>query len=215
MRRPFLVLSIFGLVALTALGQDAPAFKMDVPVGRLAGDEYRNDALELKFTVPDEWVGSMAPSEALAPDSKSPNSAINACSKAFLTIHLAKQRADRFPSISQMMVIDPSCFPGIKFPETLTKENWNQPFVQVMGKALSHSPFMSANGADINGFVAGGRQFVTLSGNGPDSFAGHPVHVNYMVVFVKSHGYWVVWMTRADDKAKKALERSGIQFLAP
>jgi hypothetical protein len=215
MLRAFLVLSIFGLVALRALGQDAPAFKMDVPVGRMAGDEYRNDALELKFTVPDGWVGSMGASEALAPDSVGSDSAINACSKAIFTIHVAKQRADRFAPVSQLMVIDPGCFPGVKFPDTLSKENWNQPFVQVMAKALSHSPFSSANSADINGFVAIGRQFVTLTGSGEESIADRPVHVNYLVVFVKSNGYWVAWMTRADDKAKKQLEKSSIQFSAP
>jgi hypothetical protein len=112
-----------------------------------------------------------------------------------------------------MMVIDPSCFSGVEFPKTLSKENWNQPFMQVMVKTLSHSPFMSVHGADIDGFTAGGRLFITLSGDDQESIAGHVVHVNHLVAFTESKGYWVAWMTRADDSAKEVLEKSNIQFL--
>jgi hypothetical protein len=219
MRNLFITAGVIAFVTLSGFGQSSPHPKTLPPDGSLVGNLYSNEALEMRDNIPDGWIGSVGPTDAIILDPKQPDAAINVCSKTLLTIHEANQAPEGFHSISQIVAIDPSCFPGVKFPKSVTKENWNQDFMKVMIKAFSHSSFMSPHGADIDGFVAGGGQFVMLSGDEvADAAVGdagpkQQIHVNHLIVFTESAGYWVAWMSTADDEAKSVLAKSNMQFL--
>lgn len=118
-------------------------------------------------------------------------------------------------STSQLLALNPQCLPDATFP----KEN-QQPAVFAFANALlaifKGTIYVPPSGVDVGGQHVSQHQFVFLQGAG---FRGveatspkKDIHVNSLISMTESAGYWVAWVTLADDQGKKDLIRSNIQF---
>src|SRR5579864_595446 len=208
--------------AFGAIGLASPASKVSqLPDGTLSGKTYSNDALGLKAEIPDGWIATAAPKGPVNLDYRKPNEPANQCSKVLLSLSPAQQAEGRFNSMVTIFAIDPHCFSGAKFPQSMDKQKIVK-FADKIVKSFSHTPFISYKGADIDAFRQSGLLIIHLSGDeiinaveGRDPAVQEPLHVNISFSLAETNGYWVAWAVLADDPSKEELKKWNVQFKIP
>jgi hypothetical protein len=140
-----------------------------------------------------------------------------------LSLHAPEQEKGQFNSTITLFAIDPSCFPGMKFPKSLKDRQKIQEFARKIVNFFAHTPYISSNGADIDAGDLAGRLGIWLTGsdaiNAPNGqtidgqTTKEPVRVNKFLALVESNGYWFAWANVADDATKAELQkRNDLQF---
>jgi hypothetical protein len=165
MRNPLvLVALIFSALGAIALGSSGSKISQ-LPDGSLSGKIYSNEALGLRYDVPSGWVATADPKGPVSLDYRRPDGPANQCSKILLSLHAPQQSEGRFNSTATLLVIDPSCFSGTKFPKSLEDKNKILKFADKIVKAFSNTPYISRNGADIDASRETTRSAETRGGN--------------------------------------------------
>jgi hypothetical protein len=186
----------------------------EIPDGWLSGTIYTNDALEVKFHVPDGWT---AKTDGEIPDGfdyHPPKDSSRQCVKVLMSISVPGGSAHpEYKSTGSYFVLDPGCFPDAKFPRSMDPGEVRSLAGRII-HAFAHSPYIASDGADIGAFQQENLFFVMLTGQssaGPDKTA---VHENMMLSVTEFNGYWIGWATRADDERTVQLKKTGngLQF---
>ena len=197
--------------------------------GKLSGNVYSNDALELRNEVPRGWIAVADPKGQLSLDSRKPDGPVNRCSKVLLLEHAPEAAEGGFTSSGTLFAIDPGCFPDIKFPRSSKDKSVKFPesakdkqkiveFADKFVKSFSHTPFISRNGADVDATRAGGRMVIILTGDevidavGGSPVTKRPLHVNFLFTVMELNGYWVAWAAVVDDPSRELLKNSKMSF---
>ena len=221
--RNLLILGTLIFSALGGIGLGSPASKiLQLPDGTLSGKIYSNDALELRYEVPSGWIATADPRGPVSLDSRMPDGPVNQCSKVLLSLHTPEQAEGRFSSMATLFAIDPGCFSGAKFPQSLKDKNKILKFADQIVKSFSNTPYISRNGADVDAVRSGGRLVIILTGGdviksaeGRDQATKEPLHVNTLFSLTESKGYWVAWTALADDPSREQLKNTNISFKDP
>jgi hypothetical protein len=214
-------LVFFALIfpALGATGFGSPGSKISqLPDGIMSGRVYSNNALELRYEIPNGWIATADPNGPVTLDNRGSDGPVNQCSKVLLSLHAPEQAKGQFNSTVTLLAIDPGCFPGAKFPKSLKDKKKIREFAHQIVNAFSHTSYISRNGADFDADIQAGRLAIWLTGdeliNALDGQATkEPLHVNRLLGLVESNGYWVAWATLVDDSTKAELQkRNDLQF---
>jgi hypothetical protein len=214
-------LVFFALIfpALGATGFGSPGSKISqLPDGIMSGRVYSNNALELRYEIPNGWIATADPNGPVTLDNRGPDGPVNQCSKVLLSLHAPEQAKGQFNSTVTLLAIDPGCFPGAKFPKSLKDKKKIHEFARKIVNFFAHTAYISSNGADIDAGDQAGRLGIWLTGvdviNAPDGqTTKEPLRVNKLLGLVESNGYWFAWANLADDATKTELQqRNDLQF---
>jgi hypothetical protein len=196
-----------------ALGASRPKLS-DVPDGSISGGVYSNEALGIKFRIPDGWTadtdGEVPSGLHFHPD-KQPT---RQCVKVLVSYRVANPAHHDYRSTGSLFVLDPGCFQGAKFPKELDRGEFRD-FAGKMIHAFSKSPYMAPDGADIGDLQNEKLIFVILTGNDTVRLGdGSSLHENMLFTLVEFNGYWVCWGARADDERVAQLKNltDGLKF---
>lgn len=208
-----LMLSLFALPSTSSTSPDARI--VQVPVGTITQNTYQNDALEIGLRLQDAWTGALIPAGSVkfAPD-RPDDDPVNSCSKALFSSEPIQAESNPFGPKMTYFVFDQDCFPGAPFPESIKHRAAVQAFAKRVVHALAYTPYIPPGGADVGGFDAGGRAFITLAADknvivpGKNTAQDRTVHVNMLLMLTESKGYWVVVAEIVDD-ASKAIMQAG------
>jgi hypothetical protein len=113
-----------------------------------------------------------------------------------------------YKSTGSVFVLDPGCFPGTKFPGSMDPSEFRN-LAGPLIHALSKSPYIAPNGADVGGFQQEGLYFLVLTGEsstGPSGVGKASVHENILLTVTEFNGYWIGWGSRADDERTAQLK---------
>src|SRR5579862_7553394 len=214
MRRtlPILILSVSAL-SLQAYESDARIAQ--VSDGRVDQKTYLNDAFEISFRIRDGWTIALTPAGTaqFAPD-RSAEDPVNKCSRALFTSEPTTSAGRPFGPKVTYFVFDPECFPGAPFPKSTKDRKAVTAFAGRVVHALALTPYIPPSGADVGGYDAGKRTFVTLTADKNVEVSGgveaHKVHVNTLLMLTESSNYWVVMAEMVDDEAKRTMQAVGV-----
>ncbi len=188
-----------------------------VPNGTIAHNTYLNDAFEVSFRVSNGWTLLLEqPHSAIFAPDLSQDDPVNKCSRALFSSMPSPAPSSDFGPRVVYFAIDPECFPGAPFPKSAQDRVAVTKFARRITNAFAHTPYIAPDGADFGGFDAGRRAFITITtGKKVSVERGMPsrkeiIHVNTLLTFIESNGYWIVAAEQVDDEAKKIVQAGHI-----
>jgi hypothetical protein len=229
--RNVLILLALTLPTSVAVGFGSLGSKISqLPDGTMSGNVYSNDALGLRFKIPDGWIATADPKGPVELDPRTTDGPVNQCSKILLSLHAPHPVEGRFGSVGDLFVIDPGCFSDAEFPTSPDKKKVLQ-FAGKIIKFFRNTPYISPGGADVNAdrtkcsdpsygpcrYGGGGLVTIFLTGETDinafeDQTKKERLHVNTLFSLTEFNGYWVAWTAFADDPSKEQLKNAKVQF---
>jgi hypothetical protein len=187
----------------------------NVSPGTINGALYENESLGVRLAVPNGWTAALPSGDSSSIDPQHVGSAFNLCSQRLVTLETKEPKGKGYLSSSILLAVNPGCFPSATLPTT-SDPIAVRAFANELVTMFHGTDYIPPSGVDIGAEHKSKHQFVYLQGSGyrdmepgPD---GKKVHVNSLIAFTESNGYWIAWVSLVDDKAKQQLVHSNIQF---
>lgn len=217
--RPENILSKLPVVAFllcafstVALGGSKPKFS-ELPSGSLSHTVYINQALGIRFQVPDGWTASTDGEIPAGLDFHPAKKPERQCVKVLLSYAAANSQHPEYKSTGSLFVVDPGCFPDAKFPRAVDEGQYRD-FASKIVPAFKRSPYIGPHGADMGDAQEESLLFVLLTGEDTAQLGdGSSLHENLLFSLTEFNGYWICWGWRVDDGRRAVLEKmNGIKF---
>jgi hypothetical protein len=181
--------------------------------GEITAGVYNNEALGVRFRVPEGWTLSTDLSHTPELDSH-PDGLANRCTRILLRQDAPKGTVT-FPSWGILFVIDAKCLSLGRFPKSIKDKNEVMRFGQLLISTFKFSPFVPASGIDVDAIPPAGKHLsgtVILTGSG--YVAGSlgeatDTHLNTLFCVTENNGHWFGWANIGDDAAKEKLKEEG------
>lgn len=222
--RNLLIFAVLAFFTFGAFGRGSFKSKiLQLPDGVLSADIYSNDALGLRYEIPNGWTVTADPKGPVGLDYRKPDGLANRCTKVLLRLDAPHPKEGRFNSIATLLAIDPGCFPGTEFPYTWKEKEKIEKVTDKIIKAFENSPYFSPYSVTI--FADRSRKdhvIIRLTGgviiNAINEIDGHPspmkepLTVNTSFALAETKGYWVAWAYLADYSSTEVLKNVKITF---
>jgi hypothetical protein len=198
---------LLSMFSVPAFGSSKPKFS-EIPDSWLSGSIYTNEALGIKFQLPDGWAGNTDGETAPGFDYHTAKEPARQCVKVLMSYSVAGRAQPEYKSKGLVFVLDPGCFPGTKFPRSMAPSEFRD-LAGAIIHAFSKSPYIGPDGADVGGFQQEGLFFLVLTGaisTGPAAAGKASVHENMLLTLTEFNGYWIGWGSRADDERTAQLK---------
>jgi hypothetical protein len=202
-----------------------------VSAGSVSENEYRNQELGFRYEFPQGWVlMSKANDESMAaaghkfywgnsPTTQGEHEAASECTRNLLLVtrHLESSKT-QFNSMALLVVADPKCAAGSRFPKTVDDHEAVQQVAKQIVEYFRIVPTATAGGpARVRAFNNAGRVMIEISQSFTmDAPASPQPDILSSISLIQDGDYWVLWMFAAGSKGElDELRRSKIFFDDP
>lgn len=197
--------------------------------GSISGNVYRNEQLGFRYEFPQGWVLMSKTTQTRGPEGghefiwgNSPSvqkehEEASQCSRdlLFVTRYLEDPTPGKFNARVLLVVGDPKCAPGSRFPKSVDDREAIQQIARQFTQYFKAVGMPWTEPARVRAFNNGDRLIIEILQSSAQGQSG-PASIFSSLLLMEAGDYWVMWMFEAGDKQElEELRNTRIFFDAP